>query len=123
MIIKKEREGKKTFSRSEDMNNLEDFKRRLLDKNELAKDVLNSREYKISRLIFKNRMELGLTQVELARKANVTQKTISRIEGADKGVRERTLIKVLQALEMDINSPALKEIIKADDEISASIKI
>lgn len=105
------------------MNNLEDFKQRLLDINELAKDVFNSREYTISRLIFKRRMELGLTQVDLAKKANVTQKTISRIEGADKGVRERTLIKVLQALEMDINSPALREIIKANDEISANIKI
>lgn len=105
------------------MNNLENFKRRLLSKNKFAKEVFNSREYKISRLIFKKRMELGLTQVELARKANVTQKTISRIEGADKGGRESTLIKVLQALEIDINSLALQKIIKADDQTSASIQI
>ena len=50
------------------------------------------------------------------------QKTISRIEGADQGVRESTLLKVFQALRMDIDSPALKEIKDADDQLSASIK-
>jgi len=68
-------------------------------------------------------MELGLTQVELAEKAGVTQKTVSRVEGADKGVRESTLLKVFHALGVNDNLPELKEIKKSDDQISASIKI
>lgn len=103
------------------MNNLEDFRKRLVSKNEFAKEVLNSKEYEISRIIFKRRMELGFTQQELARKANVTQKTISRIEGADKGVRESTLSKIFDALNIDVDSVPINQIKKTKDELSATI--
>jgi len=53
---------------------------------------------KRSELIFKYRMAVGLTQSELAQQANVTQKTISRIERGDRNVRQTTLKKVYQVL-------------------------
>ena len=64
------------------------------------KELLDNQEYKRSRLVFKHRMKLGLSQVELAERANFTQKTISRIEGADEGIRETTMKKVYEALEI-----------------------
>lgn len=103
------------------MNNLEDFKRRLTSKNKLAKEVLNSEEYKVSRLIFKKRMEIGLTQQELAKKANVTQKTISRIEGADKGVRQSTLSKVFAALDINADSLVINQVENTKDELTATL--
>jgi len=51
-----------------------------------------------SQIIFKQRMNVGLTQSELAEKANVTQKTVSRIERGDTKVRETTLQKVYEVL-------------------------
>lgn len=48
--------------------------------------------------VFKMRMSLGFTQTELANKAQVMQKTISRIEGGDVTVTDVTRRKVLRAL-------------------------
>lgn len=53
---------------------------------------------KRSQIIFKQRMSVGLTQSELAERANVTQKTVSRIERGDTKVRETTLQKVYEVL-------------------------
>lgn len=103
------------------MNNLEDFRKRLISKNEFAKEVLNSEEYNVSRIVFGKRMELGFTQQELATKANVTQKTISRIEGADKGVRESALSKVFDALGVNADTVVINRIRKTKDELSVTI--
>lgn len=53
---------------------------------------------KRSQIIFKQRMVVGLTQSQLAERANVTQKTVSRIERGDTKVRETTLQKVYEVL-------------------------
>lgn len=81
------------------MATLNDLKNRLMQ-NEEIKEVFESVEYNRSRNIFKRRMELGLSQRDLADKASVTQKTISRIEGGDSGVRQTTLVKVYSALDL-----------------------
>lgn len=81
------------------MATLKDLRNRLIQ-NDSIKDVLESSEYTRSRMIFKKRMELGLSQVELAEKAGVTQKTISRIEGGDPGIRKSTISKIYTAMDM-----------------------
>lgn len=49
-------------------------------------------------LIFIKRMELGLTQSELAKKAKVGTKTIHRIEGGSGGVTDTTYQKVCDVI-------------------------
>ncbi|MBK3494639.1 helix-turn-helix transcriptional regulator [Viridibacillus sp. YIM B01967] len=63
-----------------------------------GKSPLELMAEKRSQLIFKQRMSVGLTQSELAVQANVTQKTVSRIERGDTKVRETTLQKVYDVL-------------------------
>lgn len=81
------------------MATLNDLRNRLMQ-NEEIKETFESVEYNRSRNIFKRRMELGLSQRDLADKASVTQKTISRIEGGDLGIRQTTLVKVYTALNL-----------------------
>lgn len=81
------------------MATLNDLRNRLVQ-NEAIKEALESDEYTRSRNIFKRRMELGLSQVELAEKSGLTQKTISRIEGGDQGIRKSTVVKVYAALNL-----------------------
>ncbi|MGE7622221.1 helix-turn-helix transcriptional regulator [Viridibacillus sp. NPDC096237] len=68
------------------------------DENVGGKSPLEVMAEKRSQLIFKQRMSVGLTQSELAVQANVTQKTVSRIERGDTKVRESTLQKVYDVL-------------------------
>lgn len=91
------------------MATLNDLRKRLIQ-NKAIKEALESTEYSRSRKIFKRRMELGLSQIELADKAGVTQKTISRIEGGDQGIRTSTIIKVYTALNLkEDETPLAKE--------------
>jgi len=53
--------------------------------------------------IIRRRNELGLTQKELAKKANTTQSCISRIESGEHNVRLSTLINVAEALESSVD--------------------
>lgn len=93
------------------MATLNDLRNRLMQ-NEEIKEALESVEYSRSRTIFRRRMELGLSQRELADKADVTQKTISRIEGGDPGIRQTTLVKVYTALNLtEDGTPPAKEYI------------
>lgn len=64
----------------------------------IEKSALEIMAEKRSQIIFKQRMSIGLTQSELAERANVTQKTVSRIERGDTKVRETTLQKVYEVL-------------------------
>lgn len=65
---------------------------------EREKSPLEMMAEKRSQIIFKQRMSVGLTQSELAERANVTQKTVSRMERGDSKVRETTLQKVYEVL-------------------------
>ncbi|VEI05667.1 helix-turn-helix transcriptional regulator [Kurthia zopfii] len=49
----------------------------------VEKSALELMAEKRSQIIFKQRMSVGLTQSQLAERANVTQKTVSRIERGD----------------------------------------
>lgn len=64
----------------------------------VEKSALELMAEKRSQIIFKQRMTVGLTQSQLAERANVTQKTVSRIERGDTKVRETTLQKVYEVL-------------------------
>lgn len=64
----------------------------------VEKSALELMAEKRSQIIFKQRMTVGLTQSQLAERANVTQKTVSRIERGDTKVRETTLKKVYEVL-------------------------
>lgn len=64
----------------------------------VEKTALEKMAEKRSQIIFKKRMTVGLTQSQLAECANVTQKTVSRIERGDTKVRETTLQKVYTVL-------------------------
>lgn len=68
------------------------------ESNVVEKSALELMAEKRSQIIFKQRMSVGLTQSQLAERANVTQKTVSRIERGDTKVRETTLKKVYEVL-------------------------
>jgi transcriptional regulator with XRE-family HTH domain len=61
--------------------------------------IKNEPNYLLIRDIIKRRIEKGLTQAELAQKANLTQAQISRIESAQLG-SINTITKVLNALDL-----------------------
>lgn len=70
-------------------------------KDDIMRLALDSVEYERSRLVFKKRMALGLSQLDLAEKANVDEQIISRIEGADKGISTGYIAKVMKAIKID----------------------
>jgi transcriptional regulator with XRE-family HTH domain len=77
---------------------------------ELCKDEEFKAEYRRQRPyydliveIIRRRNELGLTQKELAQKANTTQSCISRIESGEHNVRLSTLINIAEALESSVD--------------------
>lgn len=113
MVRKKNTLG---VSKMVNLNNLDHMINKMKQADPELTEVLESVEYKRSRIIFQKRMDLGITQSELAIKANVTQKTISRIEGADVGIRPTTLNKVYGALGLGDSYQD-----KSFDEISATI--
>ena len=54
----------------------------------------------IGRRIQSRRKALGLTQEQLAERANLTQQYITYVEGGRRGLREETIIKLSQALQV-----------------------
>lgn len=83
--------------------NMKDFANELEKKRpdvleELIRDEPN---YIIIHQIIKKRIEKGLTQAELAKKANLTQTQVSRIESAQLG-NINTLLKVLDVLGLQL---------------------
>jgi transcriptional regulator with XRE-family HTH domain len=76
---------------------------------ELCQDEEFRKEYKRQRPyydlileIIRRRKALGLTQKELAEKANTKQSCISRIESGEHNIRLGTLIEVAEALESSV---------------------
>lgn len=65
----------------------------------------NSEDYTMSEgfadIVFSYRVRKGLTQQQLADMADVTPKTIHRIEGGNGGIKDKTYENVLKALNVD----------------------
>jgi HTH-type transcriptional regulator/antitoxin HipB len=55
-----------------------------------------------SEAIKRRRKELGITQMELAEKTGLSQKTVSKLETGVSGVRLQTLFDVLAVLNLEI---------------------
>ena len=73
-------------------------------KNAVAAEYLDGLTGIISNQIFKERLQQKLTQKQLGELAGVTQKTISRIEAGDQGVKIGTYEKVLSALRVSASA-------------------
>lgn len=56
----------------------------------------------VGQLIRKRRRTLKLTQAELAKKVGSYQKTISKLESGEPGIKLQTLFDVLAALDLEI---------------------
>ncbi len=78
----------------------------LLDQVPGVTEFMNSFEVKMGQQIMARRISLGLTQSQLAELVSkisgesMPQSTISRVEGASKGIRSETYDKILRALGM-----------------------
>lgn len=57
----------------------------------------------LGRVLRKYRKERGLTQTEVARKFNLTQKMVSNLEAGLPGVRVGTLFKLMAALSLEMH--------------------
>lgn len=79
-------------------------------------EYLDSFSVAIGNLVFARRMQLGLSQMELARLARTTQATISRIESGDEGVKTGTLNSLFRALRLVRIDP-----IYTEDAVSSSL--
>lgn len=99
------------------MNQFETLKKRARE-NAIAAEYLDSLSSQLAKEIFKMRMERGLTQQELANRASTTQKTISRIEAGDPGVKIGTYDKVLRTLK---ESPFCPKHSEGTNEILATV--
>lgn len=82
------------------LRNFDSLKQRARQ-NEKAARYLDSFANKLATEIFKMRLKRNLTQSTLAELAGVTQKTISRIEAGDPGVKIGTYDKVFEALNVN----------------------
>lgn len=91
---------KKKESEATIMTTLHDLKEALSQNSEI-KNALESVEYERSRIVAKKRMELGMSQIEFAKRAQVTLKTIRRVEGADQGIEESAVKKIYTALKIN----------------------
>jgi transcriptional regulator with XRE-family HTH domain len=59
--------------------------------------------YELVKAIVQRRSELGLTQKDLAEKANTHQSRISKIESAEHDIRISTLVQIAEALESEVS--------------------
>jgi predicted transcriptional regulator len=59
--------------------------------------------YELVKAIIHRRNELGLTQKDLAEKANTHQSRISKIESAEHDIRLSTLIQIAEALDTEVS--------------------
>ena len=64
-------------------------------------DLARSSQH-VGQLIRKRRRTLKLTQAELAKKVGSYQKTISKLESGEPGIKLQTLFDVLAALDLEI---------------------
>jgi len=75
-----------------------------------------------AKIIFANRMKHGFSQQELASKANVGQKTISRAEGGFDNLSTETYDKIFTALDLAVSdvAKAMLQLQSSKDEFAAT---
>lgn len=79
---------------------------------------LISAYYELATQIINRRIELGLTQKELAERANTFQSRISKIESGEYDIRFSTLIDIAEALECEVSKNILIPIDDAQYDIA-----
>lgn len=79
-------------------------------------DYLDSYSVAIGNLVFARRMQLGLSQSELAKLSNTSQAQISKIEAGDDSITAKVLNRVFRALKLQSLHPVF------DNEETASIE-
>ena len=85
-----------------------DFLKQEARKNATVAEYFDGVSVKMTQEILNIRLKKGLSQTRLAELAGFTQKTISRIEGGDPGVKMETYEKVFMVLNTD-GSKILKQ--------------
>jgi transcriptional regulator with XRE-family HTH domain len=92
--------------------NLVNLGRELIEDVPELHDTIFSFSAELGKLVFAARIDRKLTQNQLAKLANVSSKTIHRIEGGSGGVTDRTYEKVFKALKItgDDLAEALKKL-------------
>ena len=85
-----------------------DFLKQEARKNVTVAQYFDGLSVKMAQEILNIRLKKGLSQTQLAELAGFTQKSISRIEGGDPGVKIETYEKVLMVLNTD-GSKILKQ--------------
>lgn len=85
-----------------------DFLKQEACKNATVAEYFDGVSVKMTQEILNIRLKKGLSQTQLAELAGFTQKTISRIEGGDPGVKMETYEKVFMVLNTD-GSKILKQ--------------
>ncbi|MFD1067312.1 helix-turn-helix domain-containing protein [Oceanobacillus locisalsi] len=75
-----------------------------------------------AKIIFARRLQCGYTQEELANKANIGLKTISRAEGGFDNLSTVTYDKIFQALDLSVKdvAKAMIQLQSNDDELAAT---
>lgn len=58
--------------------------------------------YEVTRQIIALRLQQGLTQLEVARRAGTTQSVIARIENGEQNISLKTLSRLARALKADV---------------------
>lgn len=94
--------------------NYKDFMKKAREIPEVQ-DYLESFSVSIGNMVFARRMQLNLTQQQLADLAGTTQKRISLIESASGNVEQKTLDNVFRALK-------LKSLSASFEEMSATVQ-
>ncbi|WOF74440.1 helix-turn-helix domain-containing protein [Parvibaculaceae bacterium PLY_AMNH_Bact1] len=69
-------------------------------KKTIARDVVRSPK-QLGQAVRNRRLELKLTQIELAQKIGSYQKTISRLEAGEPGIKTQTMFDVITALDLE----------------------
>lgn len=75
-----------------------------------------------AKIIFARRMQYGYSQQELAKKANIGLKTISRAEGGFDNLSTETYDKIFHALDLNVRdvAEAMIQLKSSDDELAAT---
>ncbi|GGP15565.1 helix-turn-helix transcriptional regulator [Oceanobacillus neutriphilus] len=75
-----------------------------------------------AKIIFARRMQYGYTQEELANKANIGLKTISRAEGGFDNLSTVTYDKIFRSLDLSVKdiAQAMLQLQSNDDELAAT---